>query len=77
MGKGKGRFSRLVVRVAKFRPFIYFSGHYNVSLYKVASNFSKKTRVLLKQSNLNNDRLLFGLGRGNHPYSTYVPTKLR
>jgi hypothetical protein len=77
MGKGKGRVSRLVIRVSKFKPFIYFSGHYSVSLSKITTSFSKKTRILLKQSTLNNDRLLFGLGRGNHPYSTYIPTKLR
>lgn len=77
MGKGKGKVSRSLVRVPKFKPFIYFTGHYNISISKVANNFSKRTRLLLKPSNLNNDRTLFGLGKGNHPYSTYNFTKLR
>lgn len=77
MGKGKGKITRYLIRVPKFKPFIYFNGHYGTSISKVATYFSSRTRVIIKVSNLNNDRSLFGLGKKNHPYSTYKSTKLQ
>lgn len=76
MGKGKGSVTRLLVRVPKFKPFIYFSGHYPASIAKVANSFYFKTRIRLGLSLSYNSRLFYGLGSGKHPYQTFISKKL-
>lgn len=76
MGKGKGGLTRPVVRVGKFKPFIYFRGHYTSSVNKVSKAFFFKTRIRLGSSISVNDRLFFGLGSGKHPYQSLISHKL-
>ena len=77
MGKGKGSITRAIVRVAKFRPFMFFQGHYPRSITKVALFFSDRTKIPLGTVVSQNDRLFFGLGNGTHPYQAYSATRLR
>lgn len=76
MGKGKGAITRYLVRVNKFKPFIYFLGCYPKSIMKVSNSFSKKTRILLNSHILLNERQFTGLGPNNYPYYPLISMKL-
>lgn len=77
MGKGKGALTRYLIRVQKFKPFLYFGGCYPESINKLSNTFSSKTRVLLKSHILMNDRSFVGLGPNNHPYTPLSFTRLK
>lgn len=76
MGKGKGAITRYIIRVNKFKPFIYFIGCYPRSIEKLSIQFSNKTRILLKSHLLVNTRQFSGLGSKNYPYNPLFSMRL-
>lgn len=76
MGKGKGNITRPAIRVKKFKPFIYFKGIYTPSIEKFTKVFAEKTNLSLRVFLIENDRTLFGLGKGNHPYFVLINSRL-
>ena len=77
MGKGKGAYTRSVIKVRKNKILFYYEGAYKWSISKVINSFSKKTRILLDRVECINDRCLRGIGTTNHPYIHYTSRRLK